>query len=159
MEARGLWAKMLSEGYRWAEVSSFHFWLQNSERQYWSAWQPTAVFSRQWNWTFGAGETVTRDMKVFNSTRHSDPITVTWEWTVNGQEIQKETKVFNVAPGEAEAFNISTTLPLLKPARRRIYRNRQPQRRRGIPRSQTDSCFGATGASGTRYQKRHTGCI
>ena len=58
MEARGLWAKMLSEGYRWAEVSSWHFWMTNSERQYYNSWSPVAVLCRQWNWTFGAGNTI-----------------------------------------------------------------------------------------------------
>jgi hypothetical protein len=55
MEARGLWAQDALEGYRWAEVSSWHFWMTNSDRQYYNSWSPVAVLCRQWNWTFGAG--------------------------------------------------------------------------------------------------------
>ena len=58
MEARGLWGKMLSEGYRWAEVASWHFWMTNSERQYYNSWSPVAALCRQWNWTLGSGKIV-----------------------------------------------------------------------------------------------------
>ena len=111
MAARGLWAKMLSEGYRWAEVSSFHFWLGNAERQYWNSWSPVAVFCKQWNWTWGSGASISRDCKVFNSTQHSDPITVQWSFDVDGQNIAKGSKEHTVAPGEAEPFQINFTCP------------------------------------------------
>ncbi len=111
MEARGLWSKMLSEGYRWAEVSSFHFWLGSAERQYWNSWSPTAVFCKQWNWTWGSEATVTRECRVFNSTQHRDPITVKWSFVVNGKEQAGESKDYSVAPGEAESFMVSFTCP------------------------------------------------
>ncbi len=111
MAARGLWAKMLSEGYRWAEVSSFHFWLGNAERQYWNSWSPVAVFCKQWNWTWGSAAQITRDCKVFNSTQHSDPIEVSWTFSVDGTEHASGKKTHNVAPGEAEAFTIAFQCP------------------------------------------------
>ncbi len=111
MEARGLWAKMLTEGYRWAEVSSFHFWLGSAQRQYWNSWSPVAVFCRQWNWTFGEQTKVSRTCRVFNSTRHSDPIEVTWEFRVGGRKVAGASKSYQVKPGEAEEFVISFTTP------------------------------------------------
>ena len=55
--ARGRWARMLSEGYRWAGYAAFHFWLDTPESVYWNwnSWKPVALFCRQWNWTWGAG--------------------------------------------------------------------------------------------------------
>jgi hypothetical protein len=111
MEARGLWAKMLSEGYRWAEVSSWQFWMTDSERQYYNSWKPVAVLCRQWNWTFGAGNTIERTLKVFNNTRHATPIDVQWTVEVGDQQIAHQTRRFDVPPGEAEQFAIDFTTP------------------------------------------------
>ena len=104
MEARGLWAKMLTEGYRWAEVSSFHFWLGNAERQYWNSWSPVAVFCKQWNWTWGSGASISRTCKVFNSTQHASPIEVMWTFSVDGKQLRSEVNTFEVPPGEAKSF-------------------------------------------------------
>jgi len=111
MEARGLWAKMLSEGYRWAEVSSWHFWMTNSQRQYYNSWSPVAVLCRQWNWTFGAGNPIQRTLKVFNSTRHPDPIDVRWTFELDGRPVAEDSRRFDVPPGEAEQFLVRFTAP------------------------------------------------
>ncbi|NRA39084.1 MAG: hypothetical protein HRU15_13150, partial [Planctomycetes bacterium] len=111
MQARGLWGKMLSEGYRWADVASFHFWMGNSDGAYFNSWSPVAVFCKQWNWCFGAGEKVTREMKVFNSTQHSDPIEVTWSFNVAGKKITGGTQTFNLPAGEDKAFEITFECP------------------------------------------------
>lgn len=111
MDARGLWAKMLSEGYRWCEYSSFHFWMGNSSRQYWNSWSPVAVFCRQWNWTWGADSGIERTLKVFNSTSDPKPIEVTWEFAVDGKKAAGETKTFKVPCGEAEEFKVSFKTP------------------------------------------------
>jgi hypothetical protein len=114
MEARGLFAKMLSEGYRWAEVASFQFWLGNSDYSHWNSWSPVAVFCRQWNWTWGEKTPVTRTLKVFNSTSNPDPITVTWAFSVDGREYAGETREFKVPCGEAEEFEVSFRTPAVK---------------------------------------------
>ncbi len=111
MEARGLWGKMLSEGYRWSEVASWHFWMTNSERQYYNSWSPVAVLCRQWNWTFGTGRKVDRTLKVFNSTSQSDPIDVSWNVKLAGKVTANGSRRFQVAPGEAEEFRIAFTVP------------------------------------------------
>ncbi len=113
MEARGLWAKMLSEGYRWAEVSSWHFWMTHSDRQYYNSWSPVAVLCRQWNWTFGAGNTIQRTLKVFNNTRHADPIEVRWAVEVGGREIAGQSRQLDLPPGEAEEFVVDFKVPIV----------------------------------------------
>ncbi|MFP4381093.1 MAG: glycoside hydrolase family 2 TIM barrel-domain containing protein [Candidatus Sumerlaeia bacterium] len=109
--ARGLWGKMLSEGWRWAEVSSFHFWLGNSDNAYYNSWSPVAVFCRQWNWTFGENTKIDRLLKVFNNTRYPDPIEAAWELTIDGKRIDGGSQTMNIAPGEAQEWAISFTTP------------------------------------------------
>ncbi len=111
MDARGLWAKMLSEGYRWAEVSSWHFWMTNSQRQYYNSWSPIAVLCRQWNWTFGAGHAIERTLKVFNNTRHADPIEVRWEVELDGKRLAGKSQQLNIPPGEAQELVVEFALP------------------------------------------------
>ena len=116
LAARGLLAKMLSEGYRWAEVASFHFWLDNSDYSHWNSWSPVAVFCRQWNWTWGEKSAITRRLKVFNSTSNPDPIQVTWSFTVGGKALAGATRSFHIPGGEAEEFEVYFTTPAVKPS-------------------------------------------
>lgn len=114
MEARDLWAKMLSEGYRWCEYGSFHFWLGGSGRNYWNSWKPVAVFCRQWNWSWGAGSKIKRTLKVFNTTSDPSPIDVTWQFELAGQKVAGATTTFNVPCGEAEEFDVEFAVPEVK---------------------------------------------
>ncbi len=110
--ARGLFAKVLSEGYRWAEVASWQFWMgSEAEHFYWNSWSPVAVLCRQWNWTFGARTRVERTLRIFNSTRFGEPVTVAWELRVGGNRIAGRSETFAVAPGESRERKISFTTP------------------------------------------------
>ncbi len=111
MEARGLFGKMLSEGYRWCELGSFQFWMTNADRQYWKSWSPVAVFCKQWNWTWGSEDTINRTLKVFNSTSNPDSIDVTWQFDVDGKKIAGVKKTYNVPCGESEQFDVSFKTP------------------------------------------------
>jgi beta-galactosidase len=113
--AKGLYGKMLSEGWRWCETSAFHFWTGIEDGTWISAWQPVAVFCRQWNWTFNGRSTVTRTLKVFNSTRYAEPIEAAWELRVGGQRVAGEAKNFNLAAGEnGEPYDVSLAVPAVK---------------------------------------------
>jgi hypothetical protein len=108
----GLFARMLSEGYRWQGLAAFHFWLgSNDANLHYAAWKPVCVLCRQWNWTFGSGTTVPRTLKVFNDTRYADPIEMAWQLNVGGKTVQQGTKTYSVAPGEAQEDEISLQLP------------------------------------------------
>ena len=69
--AIGLAARMLSEGYRWNGIN-FHFWFGGETDLHYPAWQPVAVLCRQWDWTFGSGQKVTRTLGIFNDTHDGD---------------------------------------------------------------------------------------
>ena len=111
MAVRGLFARMLSEGYRWCEVAAWQFWMTNSQRQYYAAWSPVAVLCRQWNWTFRSGQRVTRTLKTFNDTRFESPITTTWQLLVGDREIAKQRRTDKIPPGEALEMEVQFTLP------------------------------------------------
>jgi beta-galactosidase len=75
-------ARMLAEGYRWHGIAGFHFWFNGDspDNGHYKAFQPVAVFCRQWNWTFDAGQKVERLLKVFNDTHFDAPIEVAWSF-------------------------------------------------------------------------------
>lgn len=109
----GLFAKMLSEGYRWSGVD-FHFWFGNETTIHYNSWQPVCVLSRQWNWTFGGGTTVSRTLRVFNDTRFADPIETAWELRIKGKSTERGKKLCNVAPGMTEDMEITFKVPAVK---------------------------------------------
>jgi len=106
----GIFSKMLSEGYRWSEVN-FHFWHGDESTLYYNSWQPIALLCRQWNGTFGSGENVTRNLRLFNDTHYADPITAKWALLANGKTLTGDTRVFAVAPGMTTDWDIALLMP------------------------------------------------
>ena len=108
--------RMLNEGYRWGGYyAAWTFWLgtEGSDKQ-WGANAPRAVFCRQWDWTFGSGQTIKRTFGVFNDTRYTDPIIFTRTLTVNGKAAYTKTTTHNVAPGSSEKFDEQIEMPAVK---------------------------------------------
>ncbi|TVR46619.1 MAG: hypothetical protein EA425_16960 [Puniceicoccaceae bacterium] len=105
--------RWLAEGYRWRGVAAFQFWMGSdfAGRGYDLSFQPVAVFVREWNWTFGAGQSITRTLRVFNDTRHADPIEVEWRFEVEGRRLDGGSRTFQVTPGYAEEFVVDFTVP------------------------------------------------
>ena len=108
--------RMLTEGYRWGGYyAAWTFWLgaEGGEKQ-WNSNAPRAAFCRQWDWTFGSGQTITRTFGVFNDTQYPDPITFTRTLTVNGNSVYTRTTTHKVAPGGVEKFDESIPMPSVK---------------------------------------------
>ncbi len=106
-------ADWLACGYRWRELGGAHFWFSDTfaESGHIHAWQPVAALVRQWNWTLGEKTRVVRDLKVFNGTRHDDPITVKWQYLVEGKTADEGEKIFNIAAGENAMWKVEFTTP------------------------------------------------
>ena len=105
--------RMLNEGYRWGgHFAAWHFWLghEGGPKQ-WAANSPRAVFVRQWDWTFGSGQTVRRTFGVFNDTQYSDPITFTRRLTIGGKQVYDRSTTHSIAPGTAEKFDEDINMP------------------------------------------------
>lgn len=111
--AAGLIARWLTEGYRWKGVSAFHHWLDDNftGNTHFSAFQPVAVYCREWNWTFGAGQTVTRTLKVFNETRFTDPVEAAWQFKIDGKVVAEGKKSFAIPAGGAEEWPVTFQVP------------------------------------------------
>jgi len=110
--AAGVIARMLNEGYRWAGYAAWHFWMGEREAvtQY-GANAPRAVLCREWNWTFGAGQKVTRTFRIYNDTQYNDPVVFSWRLTVGAKPVQSEKAALRVPPGEFVELRRSLTMP------------------------------------------------
>lgn len=110
--AAGIVYRMLTEGYRWADYAAWHFWLgqDNAKNQY-GANAPRAAFVREWDWTFGEDQRVTRTIGLFNDTRFADPMQFSWALTVNGKKVAGRTTEHRVPPGENVKFDLTLDLP------------------------------------------------
>ncbi|RMF87401.1 MAG: hypothetical protein D6741_20590, partial [Planctomycetota bacterium] len=110
--AAGIIFRMLTEGYRWAGYGAWHFWMSQheAENQY-NSNAPRAVFCRQWDWTFGAGQTVRRTFRIFNDTRFDDPIRFACELTIDGKTIAKGEREYRVPPGASETVELAFRMP------------------------------------------------
>ncbi len=112
-EAMALIYRMLNEGYRWGgHYAAWHFWLggEGGAAQ-WGANSPRAVFVRQWDWTFGSGQSVKRTFGVFNDTHDAAPLTFTRRLMLDKKEVYSKTSAHRVAPGTAEKFDEVIALP------------------------------------------------
>ena len=108
----GMYAKMLSEGYRWHGVAGFHYWFGGEDASlHYNSWQPVCVLSRQWNWTFGGGTSVLRTLKVFNDTRYADPIELAWQLKLEGKVVDEGKKACAIAPGLTEVIEVTVKVP------------------------------------------------
>lgn len=123
--ARALFYRMNSEGYRWNGTAAWHYWNNGpQDKSYVHSWREVAVLCRQWNWTFGAGEKVTRTLRLFNSTRHAGPIRVHCALVVDGKEVEPFDQEFSPAPGKWSEFTAGFTAPALGQDAAAVYRLR-----------------------------------
>ena len=110
--AGGLAAKMLSEGYRWNDVS-FQFWFGGETDVHYNSWQPIAVLCRQWDSTFSSGQKVSRTLGVFNDTHQDQAISLTWTLRVGGQKIAAQTSLHPVRAGKNDKFSVIVPMPIV----------------------------------------------
>ncbi|HET6387210.1 MAG TPA: glycoside hydrolase family 2 TIM barrel-domain containing protein [Armatimonadota bacterium] len=113
LHASALMVRILTEGYRWAHYGAWDLYLgaEDTDGSEYVSYAPRAVFCKQWNWTFGSGQTVNRSMGIFNDTHYADPITFTWTLELGGKKIASSRKVYHVAPGTDQRFELALKLP------------------------------------------------
>ncbi len=105
--------RMLTEGYRWGgHYAAWHLWVggEGGPRQ-WGANAPRAVLVRQWDWSFGSGQKVTRTYGIFNDTQYPEPIEFTRELRVQGKTTFTKSTTHVVAPGTAVKWEEELPLP------------------------------------------------
>ena len=111
--ARDLMQRFLFEGMRWSNSShAMHTWTVKSTRDYWHAWSPVALFTREWNRAFGSGQIVTRTARIINSTSKDSPITAAWELVLEGKTVDSGKRTAEVSRGgRSETFPIKLDIP------------------------------------------------
>ncbi len=105
----GLFAKMMTEGFRWHGIAGWEFCSGSGEfgNMHCNSQKPVALFCRQWNWTFGSGGSEsTATLKLFNDTRFADPIDAAWQLRVGGKPVAGERQTFALAPCEHREFDV-----------------------------------------------------
>lgn len=110
--AGGIIARMLTEGYRWAGFGAWDLYAGQAETDdYSTSNSPRAAFCRDWDWTFGSGQKVTRRLGVFNDTRSEAPITFTRTLEIGGKAVARESSTHRIAPGANEKFDVTLAMP------------------------------------------------
>lgn len=107
--ATSLLGRMMSEGFRWQELSGWHFWMGvgNADEDMFIPWQPTCALVRQWDTIFAAGAEVKRTVMVRNdNTFDTAPITLAWAF--GGQ---KGERTLTVRPGTGEIVELTFRAP------------------------------------------------
>ena len=123
----GILYKILTEGYRWNGYGAWQFWVdQNRAENQYTSNAPIAVFCKEYDWTFEAGEKVKRTLRIFNDTMRDEKITLTCELTSApammpqqpGEVVRKtDSKVFSIAAGKSVEFPYTFTAPILPPTK------------------------------------------
>ena len=108
-------ARMLSEGYRTHGVAAFHFWFaEGADADHHKAWQPVAVFTREWNTAWPTGVKYPRTLTVFNDTRDPSAVTVYWILQPKGRAEFPEVRgkqSLSIPLGEKVTLPIALDLP------------------------------------------------
>ncbi|HZZ73595.1 MAG TPA: glycoside hydrolase family 2 TIM barrel-domain containing protein [Pirellulales bacterium] len=113
LEACGLMVRILQQGYRWAGYGAWDFYLgpNDTDGSQWRYFQPRVALVREWDWSFGAGQTVQRTVGVFNDTHSDEPIKFTCVRQITGQADVSESSVKHVAPGTHDETKLRLELP------------------------------------------------
>jgi len=103
---------ILLEAYRWNDVAILCPWIGMDDfPECWRTLSPLAVFVKEQNWRFFAGDTVERTLKIFNDTLSSKPLNLSWQVEIGGEKIAGAQSSLAIEPGFAKELRISFTLP------------------------------------------------
>ena len=108
--------RILHEGYRWADFGGWDLYVQSGDgdgSQY-NSLSPRALLCREWDWTFGSGQTVKRRFAIFNDTHDARPIYARWRLLVGSAIPYANAKAYTVAPGTSLKIDKEIAMPEVK---------------------------------------------
>ncbi len=113
-QAAGKLETILQQGYRWDQYGAWDFWTDDAYtgKRVYNSMAPRAVFCKQWNWTFGSGQQISRRMGIFNDTHSDAPITFIWMLSAGGHELATSSTIYHVAAGTSDRFSLALTMPV-----------------------------------------------
>ncbi len=102
--------RICAEGARWQGVTAICPWvghLPGAEKSF----AARAVFVREHNRCFYPKSTFRRTIKVFNDTRHDDPITLRWRLVLGERTVADGERLYRLPPGQNRQDHIEAALP------------------------------------------------
>ncbi len=109
---RSLIARMMNEGYRFNDVSSaWAIFDGDLTPEHQIAWSPIILLAREWNWSFGGGQSIDRKLRIINQTSQPRILTAKWELMVDGETAASGSKEFDLDIGGREYWDVSFTVP------------------------------------------------
>lgn len=114
-KAYAKYVKMLIEGYRWNDVAMICPWVGMDDfPECWNSMSPLAVFIREYNKNFFAGDKVTCTVKVFNDTFSNKPLEFSWSVKIGQNQIAGDKYLLNIEPGFNKEMTIQFSAPSVK---------------------------------------------
>ncbi|MFP4380015.1 MAG: glycosyl hydrolase 2 galactose-binding domain-containing protein [Candidatus Sumerlaeia bacterium] len=105
-------ARMMNEGYRFNDVSSgWAIFDGDLTTDHQKAWSPIILLAREWNWSFGGGQTVERKLRIINQTSKPRTLTGKWELVVDGKTAQSGSKDFQLDIAGKEYWEVRFETP------------------------------------------------
>ncbi len=108
--AAGRYVRIAIEGARWQNVTGICPWvgpLPGADKSF----AARAVFVREHDRCFFSGSELSRTIGIFNDGHATDPLTLKWRIMVEGREIAKGDKTYDIDPGRHQEDRISARLP------------------------------------------------
>jgi beta-galactosidase len=104
---------ILAQGYRWHNMAAYQLFLDRGQRiECYKSLSPVAAFVKEWDNTWGSGQTVTRTVGVFNDTSTAEPIVFEWTLNAGGKTLGSGKKEFaRIDPGQNEKFPVEVKTP------------------------------------------------
>ncbi len=113
LHATALIETMLQQGYRWAGYGAWDFYdgPGDTDGTEYNSFNSRAVFCREWNWTFGSGQNVTRRFGIFNDSESGSPITFRWRLYNASHLLREGYRLVKLMPGTSIKFNTAIQMP------------------------------------------------
>ncbi|MBI5723957.1 MAG: hypothetical protein HZA50_08375 [Planctomycetes bacterium] len=109
-KAAGLYMLIAGQGARWQGETGFCPWVAHLPEAD-NAMKPRTVFVREWNSVFFPGGQLKRTIKVFNSTRRNDPLTLKWKLVFDGKDADSGQKTYPLQAGQEQEDSLTAKLP------------------------------------------------
>ncbi|MCY3024611.1 MAG: hypothetical protein NTW87_37025 [Planctomycetota bacterium] len=113
-DASARFVNMLVRGYRWQDTAGTNIFVHADQlpgTEIRNSLAPVAVFSRDYDRNQFAGGAFTRRLKVFNDTLDASPITLEWEFLVDGKPADSGKSEHRLEPGMNEETTIQVKTP------------------------------------------------
>lgn len=112
LRAESDYLRICIEGARWQGAAGICPWTIRPAAN--RSFEPIAVFVREHNSCFYPGSMLKRTIRVFNDSRHSQPITLQWQLRFGNTAMATGAKPYHIEPGCHVQYAIKVKLPNMR---------------------------------------------